>query len=151
MRGTRWVILAGTTAILIASGPIFSAAQEPPPPSAVPQTAPRAESSSSGKSTKQKYSHANDFLVTGTVFDPKGYAFPGVQLKIRRSTEKKFRWDDYTNSRGEFAVRVPQGSEYEMVVHVKGFADQTRDVDAKTGVSEARLVFRLEPGEGKKK
>jgi hypothetical protein len=86
----------------------------------------------------------------GTVFDSKGYAFPGVQLRVRRSTEKKFRWDDSTNSRGEFAIRVPQGSQYEMVVHIKGFADQTRELDAKTGLGEARIVFRMEP-EGEKK
>jgi hypothetical protein len=73
-----------------------------------------------------------------------------VQLRIRRSTEKKFRWDDSTNSRGEFAIRVPQGSQYEMVVHIKGFADQTRELDAKTGLGEARIVFRMEP-EGEKK
>ena len=52
---------------------------------------------------------------------------------------------------GDFAVRVPQGSDYEMVVHVKGFADQTRALDAKTGVSEARIVFRMEPDVGGKK
>lgn len=71
-------------------------------------------------------------------------------MRIRRSTEKKFRWDDSTNSRGEFAIRVPQGSQYEMVVHMKGFADQTRVLDAKTGLGEARIVFRMEP-EGEKK
>ncbi|MGC2529713.1 MAG: carboxypeptidase-like regulatory domain-containing protein [Candidatus Acidiferrum sp.] len=152
MKCPRWMALAGAATILMGIAPIISTAQEaPPPPPVAPQTAPPAESSSSGKLKNQKYSHANDFLVTGTVFDPKGYAFPGVQLKIRRSTEKRFRWDDYTNSRGEFAVRVPQGSKYELVVRAKHFAEQTRDLDAKTGVSEARLVFRLEPEGGEKK
>ncbi|MGC1415140.1 MAG: carboxypeptidase-like regulatory domain-containing protein [Candidatus Acidiferrum sp.] len=152
MKCPRWMALAGAATILVGIAAIISMAQEaPPPPPAAPQTAPPAESSSSGKPKKQKYSHANDFLVTGTVFDPKGYAFPGVQLKIRRSTEKKFRWDDYTDSRGDFAVRVPQGSQYKLVVHAKHFAEQTRDLDAKTGVSEARVVFRLEPEGGEKK
>ncbi|MGI0085747.1 MAG: carboxypeptidase-like regulatory domain-containing protein [Nitrososphaerales archaeon] len=132
--------------------PSFSQGQEPPPPAPTPpSTTPSAESSSSAKPKKQKYSHANDFLIIGTVFDAKGYAFPDVRLKIRRSREKKFRWEDHTNSRGDFAVRVPQGSEYEMVVHAKGFADQTRDLNAKSGLGEARLVFRLEPGGAKKK
>jgi hypothetical protein len=127
----------------------FSHAQDPAPPT--PPPPPTGQSSSSSKPQKQQYSHANDFLIIGTVFDPKGYAFPGVELKIRRSTDKKYRWDSYTNSRGDFAVRVPQGSDYEMVVHVKGFADQTRPVGAKTGVSEARIVFRMEPVGGEKK
>lgn len=151
MKSPRWILLVGTVAILTVTGPLLSGAQEPPPPPPAPQAAPPAESTSSGKPQKQKYSHANDFLIIGTVFDSKGYAFPNVQLKIRRSAEKKFRWQDSTNARGDFAVRVPQGSEYEMVVHVKGFADQTRDLDAKTGVSEARLVFRMEAGGGETK
>jgi hypothetical protein len=134
---------------LIFTAAAFSRAQDPPPPA--PPPPPTGQSSSSSKPQKQQYSHANDFLIIGTVFDPKGYAFPGVQLKIRRSTEKKYRWDSYTNSRGDFAVRVPQGLAYEMVVHAKGFADQTRPVDAKTGVSEARIVFRMEPAGGEKK
>jgi hypothetical protein len=72
-------------------------------------------------------------------------------MRIRRSNEKKYRWDSYTNSRGEFAVRVPQGSDYEMVIHAKGFADQTRVLDAKTGLSEARIVFHMESVGGAKK
>ena len=101
---------------------------------------------------KQKYSHANDFLIRGSVFTDKALSFPGVRLRIRRAGEKKFRWEDSTNSRGEFAIRVPQGSEYEMVVHAKGFADQTKVVDAKNG-SDANnnLVFRMQPAAGGKK
>src|SRR6266481_7812934 len=96
----------------------FAASQDP-----VPQTAPASQpqSSTSANSSGRKYSHANDFLIRGTVFTDKALAFPDVQLRIRRAGEKKFRWESYTNSRGEFAVRVPQGSNYEMVIHAKGF------------------------------
>jgi hypothetical protein len=117
---------------------------QPPPPE------PPAGPSSSSKHPKQKYSHANDFLIRGTIFTDKALSFPGVQLRIRRAGEKKFRWQDYSNSRGEFAIRVPQGSQYELVAHVKGFADQTRTIDAKKGLTEERLVFRMEP-QGEKK
>ena len=149
MQSPRWIILAGMAAVWICCDPAIGRAQEqaPPPPQA-PQPAP-AESSS--KQQKQKYSHANDFLIIGTVFDAKGFAFPGVELKIRRRNEKKYRWASYTNSRGEFAVRVPQGADYEVVIRAKGFADQTRALDAKTGVSEARIVFHVEYAEGAKK
>jgi Carboxypeptidase regulatory-like domain len=149
MKNPGWIVLAGMATMLICAVPVFCRAQEPVPPA--PQAASPGQSSSSEKPKKPKYSHANDFLISGTVFDPKGYAFPGVQLKIRRSTEKKFRWDDFTNARGEFAVRVPKGSQYEMVVQAKGFADQKRELDAKSGLSEARIVFRMEPGGGKNK
>ena len=99
----------------------------------------------------KKYSHANDFLIRGTVFTESGLSFPGVQLRIRRTSEKKFRWESYTNSRGDFAIRVPQGSEYEVVVHEKHFVDQKRTLDAKSGEREQPIVFRMEPEAGSKK
>jgi|SRR5712664_2488258 len=105
----------------------------------------QAQSSSSAKGGKQNYSHANDFLIRGTVFTDKALSFPDVQLRIRRAGEKKFRWEDRTNSRGEFAIRVPQGTQYEMVVHAKGFAEQARTIDARNGSGENNVVFRMEP------
>jgi hypothetical protein len=134
----RWVV-ALMAAALLAPFVVFLA---PRPQAAL---ASQTESSSSAKNGKQKYSHVNDFLIRGTVFTDKALSFPGVQLRIRRSGEKKFRWEDQTNSRGEFAIRVPQGTEYEMVVRVKGFADQTRTIDARTGSGENNVVFRMEP------
>src|SRR6266436_757227 len=110
----------------------------------------QAQSSSSAKGGKQNYSHANDFLIRGTVFTDKALSFPGVQLRIRRAGEKKFRWEDTTNSRGEFAIRVPQGTDYEMVVRIKGFAEQTRTIDTKTGGNEESTVFRMQPTAGGK-
>jgi hypothetical protein len=74
-----------------------------------------------------------------------------VQLRIRLAGEKKFRWESYTDSRGEFAVRVPQGSMYEMVVRMKGFEEQTRTIDAKNGGDAGNIVFRMQPAEGGKK
>jgi hypothetical protein len=149
MKSPRWIAVVGMPSLLICLSSFLSRAQEPAPPT--PQAPPSSESSTLDKSQKKKYSHANDFLIIGTVFDPKGYAFPGVELRIRRTNEKKYRWDSYTNSRGEFAVRVPQGADYEMVIRAKGFADQTRALDAKTGVSEARIVFHMESAGGEKK
>jgi hypothetical protein len=149
MRSPRWFIVVGAAALFICMAPALSRAQEAAP--STPQAPPASGDPAPEKSQKEKYSHAHDFLIIGTIFDPKGYAFAGVELRIRRSHEKKYRWDSYTNSRGEFAVRVPQGSDYEMVIHAKGYADQTRALDAKTGVSEARIVFHMESAEGAKK
>jgi hypothetical protein len=151
MRSSRWIVLVGVSSVFLCSLASVALAQDPPSPSPSAKSTPTPSSSSSDKAKNQKYSHANDFLIIGTVFDPKGYAFPGVELRVRRSSEKKFRWDSYTNSRGEFAMRVPQGSDYEMIVHAKGFADQTRTMDAKTGLSESRIVFRMEPAKEEKK
>ena len=133
-----WVVALWAAALLV---PV--AASQALDQQAAPASQP--QSSSSASSGKQKYSHANDFLIRGTVFTDKALSFPGVQLRIHRAGEKKFRWEDRTNSRGEFAIRVPQGIQYEMVVHAKGFTDQTRTIDARNGSGENNVVFRMEP------
>jgi hypothetical protein len=48
-------------------------------------------------------------LIYGTVFDPDGVPVYGVKVKIRRSEEKKARWELMSDHRGEFAQRVPPG------------------------------------------
>jgi hypothetical protein len=109
-----------------------------------------APSSSSAKPAEKKYTHQNEFLIHGTVFNEKALSFAGVPLKIRRVGDKKFHWKTNTNSRGEFAVRVPQGTEYELVVHLKGFTEQTRTVNAKDAGTDEVLVFRMTPQRGVK-
>jgi hypothetical protein len=125
-------------------------AQEPAPAPSASSPASAAPASTPGKPEKKKYSHANDFLIRGTVFTDKALSFPGVQLRVRKAGEKKFRWESYTNSRGEFAVRVPQGSDYELVVRARGFAEQTRAIAAKSGGNEESMVFRMLPVAGGK-
>jgi hypothetical protein len=150
MHRPQWITLLCTAALMAFFCSVFARTQEtaPPPTSAAP--ASPAPVATPGKPGKKKYSHANDFLIRGTVFTDKALSFPGVQLRIRRAGEKKFQWESYTNSRGEFAVRVPRGSDYEMVVHAKGFAKQSRSIDAKTGGNEESMVFRMQPTAGGK-
>lgn len=162
MHSARWLAVIGSVVSLVPLSPITSPQNQEPapanppaaapaqPPATTPSTPPAA-SSSKPSSGKLRYSHANDFLIRGTIFTDKALAFPGVQLRLRRASEKKFRWQSYTNSRGEFAVRVPQGLQYELVIHAKGFADQTRAIDARSGLSEDSVVFRMEPAPGGKK
>ncbi len=146
-----WIRVFGT-AIFVAA-PLYLCAQNPPPAPAPQAHAPTSGSSqaqSTSELVKKKSSHANDFLIRGTVFNDKGLSFPGAQLRIRRASEKKFRWETYTNSRGDFAVRVPQGTDYEIVVQSRSFSGQTRTVNAKTGAREESMVFRMEPAGEKK-
>ena len=110
----------------------------------------QAESSSKSSSSQEVGKHSNDFLVRGTVFTQEGFALPGAELHIRRGAEKKPKWETVTNSRGDFAVRVKMGSDYEVVVRAKGFKDQSIAVDGKTGERVKDLVFRMEHQEGKK-
>src|SRR5712692_6206995 len=150
MQRPQWITILRTAALVAWPATLYSRVQEaaPPPPSSA--STAKTPAVTPGKTDKKKYSHVNDFLIRGTVFTDKALSFPGVQLRIRRAGEKKFRWESYTNSRGEFAVRVPQGSNYEMVIHARGFTEQTRTVDAKAGVNEESMVFRMQPTSGGK-
>jgi Carboxypeptidase regulatory-like domain len=113
------------------------------------QPAPPVESSSQQKPGSASR-HSNDFLVRGTVFTEQGLAMPGAELRIRRNAEKKFRWQALSNSRGDFAVRVKMGTDYEVLVRAKGYQDLTLPVDAKTGERFKDLVFRMQLQKGKK-
>ncbi|HEX2664232.1 MAG TPA: carboxypeptidase-like regulatory domain-containing protein [Candidatus Acidoferrum sp.] len=135
--------------LLLSPAAAFEATQQPAPANS---SAPAQDSSSkTSKPDKKKYSHADDFLILGTVFNEKALAFPGVELRLRKEGQKRYKWQTYTNSRGEFAVRVPQGSNYEVLAHVKGFVDQTRTIEAMGGGHEETLVFRLQPNSGEQK
>jgi hypothetical protein len=84
-------------------------------------------------------------LIIGTVFNENALSFPGVEVRVRRKDEKKYRWQTATNSRGEFALRVPEDHEYEVLVHVKKYQDQTRAVTTANGDTQQRLSIKLEP------
>ncbi len=114
-----------------------------PTPPAPPQTTPAPPPSAQDSSSKH-HRAIPAFLILGTVFNEKDYAFPGVEVKIRRKGEKKFRYDLYTNSRGEFAVRVPEGIEYEVVVRQKKYKEQSQEVVANLAEVQKRLTFKLE-------
>jgi Carboxypeptidase regulatory-like domain len=113
-----------------------------------PQSAAPGESSS--KQAQKQTRHGDDFLIRGTVFTPEGLALPGAELRIRRASEKKFQWNDASNSRGDFAIRVKMGADYEVVVRAKGYRDESQAVDAKTGERFKDLVFRMQRQTGKK-
>ena len=104
--------------------------------------------SDSSSSRKSKHSHADDLVIRGTVFNERGLALQGVKLRIRRSDQKKSRWETYTNSRGEFAVRVPKGPDYEIAAESKGFAKQSQAIN---GQSEESVVLHMQPVTGGKK
>jgi hypothetical protein len=126
----------------------FAGAQEP----AVPPTpsAPAVEPGSAQKPSKHSRV-PQGFLIHGTVFDDKALSVPGAELRIRRAGEKKYHWNTHTNSRGEFAIRVPPGNDYELLVQVRGFADSTHPVNAKNGLGDENVVVRLdEPAEKRK-
>jgi hypothetical protein len=119
-------------------------APPPPPPADAPAAAPPAASARESSSTSKRKSKIPPFLILGTVFNERALAFPGVEVKIRRKGEKKFRYDIYTNSRGEFAIRVPDGIEYEVVVRQKTYKEQSQVVTANMADVQKRMTFKLE-------
>ena len=60
----------------------------------------------SSRSAKQPYA-----LIYGTVWGPDDHTVAGVPIKIRRSGDKKPKWELISNSTGEFAQRVPAGAD----------------------------------------
>ena len=52
---------------------------------------------------------SNYALIYGTVWGPDNQPVYGVNVKIRRATEKKARWQVFSDHSGEFAQRVPAG------------------------------------------
>ena len=60
-------------------------------------------------------------LIFGTVWGPDDRPVYGVKVKIRREGEKKVRWEQYSNHSGEFAQRVPAGTQdYVIWADLKG-------------------------------
>jgi len=139
MQTQRSLLFAG---LLICGG--LTSAQEPAAPtahqSAPAPTAQRDESVSNGKKRSLPA-----YVILGTVFNEQALSYPNARVQVRREAEKKFRWETYTNSRGEFAVRVPEGQEYEVVVKEKKYKGVSVKVVANAGELQQRLSIRLEP------
>lgn len=134
-----WLLAVGAA---LAPAPA-RANQEPVSPPAQPSTPPAGEK-------PRKQIHANELLIKGTVFTPQGFSLPGAELRIRRAGERKFRWQALSDRRGEFAVWVPLGAGYELVVRARGFEEQNRLVDATSGPRQEDVVFRMRPASGGK-
>lgn len=94
-------------------------------------------------------------LIRGAVFDSKGSSLAGVRLKLTRVPTEEEEKDHKrigslalsytTNSRGEFAFRVPAArARYQVTAALDGYKSETKRVDVNE--SEAvPLAFSLEP------
>jgi hypothetical protein len=88
-------------------------------------------------------SHARVFVIFATVFNDRGFALTGARARVRRSEEKKFRWEAMSDHQGEVAFRVPPGAEYELTIEARGFKPETRKIDARED-NQADLTIRME-------
>ena len=88
----------------------------------LPSAGVRAEASPSSAAGKHEKPYA---LIYGTVWGPDGQPVYGVKVKLRRADQKKAKWEQYSDHRGEFAQRVPAGkADYVVAADLKGFKSQ---------------------------
>jgi len=78
-----------------------------------------AQSGAPQKKAKPRHPYA---LVVGTVWGPDDRPVYGVKVKIRRSQDKKAKWELQSDHRGEFAQRFPVGkADYVVWADLKDF------------------------------
>lgn len=80
--------------------------------------APAAGAASTGEKAKEKpYA-----LIAGTVWGPDNHPLYGVKVKLRRADQKKAKWEQYSDHRGEFFQRLPAGqADYVVWADLKGY------------------------------
>jgi hypothetical protein len=89
-------------------------------------------------------SHTRVFVIFATVLNGQGFALPGARVRVRRSDQKKFRWEGMSDHQGEVAFRVPPDADYEMTIEARGFKPETRKIDARED-NQADLTIRMDP------
>ena len=145
-------------AVLICCSARNTTAQRTPPPASSTSTNTNAGTNTATTakpaqtpgpcSTKKKLRPG--FLIIGTVFNEHALSFPGATVRIRCAEDQKYRWEATTNSRGEFAVRVPEGHAYELLVRAKNYVEQNVQVRTDQGDIQQRLSVRLQPEKSQK-
>ncbi|MFZ2000184.1 MAG: hypothetical protein WA239_08465 [Candidatus Sulfotelmatobacter sp.] len=86
------------------------------------QVSPVANAASAPKKLKPTDPYA---LIFGTVWGPDDHPAYGVKVKIRRASDKKTKWELYSDHRGEFALRVAAGkNDYIVGADLKGVKTQ---------------------------
>ena len=86
-------------------------------------------------------------VVAGTVFREPGFALPGaeVTLDVNPSKPKSKPMKAVSDSRGEFAFRVPaQEARYIVKVRAKGFEPQEKEASV-SGEQRLDVFFQLKP------
>ncbi len=70
------------------------------------KSVPETEQKNQNDQKKAKYDYA---LIYGTVWDNNDRPVYGVPIKIRRTDQKRAKWELVSDHQGEFAQRVPVG------------------------------------------
>ena len=97
----------------------------------------------------QKKPSPDDCVFRVTVFTEKGARLPDAVYLAHPAGKTKPHWDGYSDSRGDFAVRVSYQGDYEIEVKAKGYEPQTKKVTSVVG-DKLDIVFNLVPRAPKK-
>lgn len=80
-----------------------------------------------GHDDSKPHLHDPYALLFGTLFSPDGHPVYGVRITIRRSDQKKPKWELWSDHQGEFAQRVPAGkADYIITADVKTLKGQPK-------------------------
>lgn len=83
-------------------------------------------------------------LLFGTIWSADQRPISGVPIKIRRSDQKKAKWEVVSNSSGEFAQRVPAGTADYVVTAEMKHKKGSQAVETKVHVeNDERVDFGL--------
>jgi hypothetical protein len=100
-----------------------------------------------GAAPKKKPALDTYALVSGSVFDDRGYAFAGADATIEpeaQPSNKTKPIEAVSDARGEFVVRVPPGPvHYTVTVHAKGYQIQRKSVSIEDQ-ERVEVTFSLE-------
>jgi len=100
------------------------------------------------KKEKRKEASEPFALIAGTVYRPPGFALSGVAVVVAPETEsnndKLKKAETVTNTRGEFAVRVPPvPAKWRVDVKMNGYRPEQKSVSVE-GEQRVDLSFILE-------
>jgi hypothetical protein len=85
-------------------------------------------------------------VVSGSVFDDRGYALPGADVILAPEVQptKANTIEMVSDARGEFVIRVPPGPlHYSATVHSKGYQSQRKTVNVENQ-ERVEVTFQLE-------
>lgn len=85
-------------------------------------------------------------VVAGTVFREPGFALGGAEVRLAPEKDTKAKKLSFTtNSRGEFAFRVPaSGGRFRVAVSARGFHSEEKTVTVTPG-ERVEVTFNLKP------
>jgi len=109
---------------------------------------PAALNHSAAAPSGQRKPSPNDCIFYATVFTNQGNLLEGAEVHVRPKGKKNPVYEAWSDRRGEFAVHVLPGMDYDIEVRADGFVPQVRTVNAQTGRQD--LVFHMELKPGKK-